>query len=283
MIKSRNRVKTSSAKKNGRGDSEDLLPQQQHGGAANGGGGGGGLAAVHPDVAHIGGGGGGLHPHGHANSHLPVVVDGLPGRVPSPASLSRSHTPNHAAHSNNPNIAPQHLFDTVTLPPDTFASPNLPAFNLRQPSPSLSALNGNSGAGTASQHNSDGSAGLSYDALATQHSALRTRVSELEVINDLFRGRVGELEGSEREARRAERSLEEDNRRLKADLEMASRRVAELEAERDGSPQARKRRRLSAGVEGGEGEGGGDDGVKHGNSTVGEEAAPGSASNLMIP
>ncbi|KAK1025056.1 GATA zinc finger protein 3, partial [Friedmanniomyces endolithicus] len=72
-----------------------------------------------------------------------------------------------------------------------------------------------------------------YDALLAQNSHLRTRVSELEVINGLFRGRVGELELSEQEARRAERRGEEEIRRLRAELEAATEGSAE-EARRRG-------------------------------------------------
>jgi hypothetical protein len=93
-------------------------------------------------------------------------------RIASPgASLSRSGTP---SQHQNPNIAPQHIFDTVTLPNDSFAPPA--ANHLDTPQ--------------------------SFDALAAHNNALRTRVSELEVINDLFKGRVSELEASEQEARR---------------------------------------------------------------------------------
>lgn len=62
-----------------------------------------------------------------------------------------------------------------------------------------------------------------------QNSHLRTRVSELEVINDLFRGRVGELENSENDARRTQRTRDDDNNRLKAELDVANRLTAELQ------------------------------------------------------
>ena len=223
MIKSRNRVKTSQIKKRDSTDGQPIQPQS-------------GLAAAHPDVAHAG-----LHPHAHLNTY---PTPDAPQRVPSPGSISRSNTPTGLSH--NPNIAPQHIFDTVTLPADSFASPNLPAFNFRQPSPSASSLNGASHL----------EAPQTYDALSAQNSHLRTRVSELEVINDLFRSRVGELENIEQEARRAANAKEEENRRLGSDLETANRqlaemqkRVAELEAQE--SP-ARKRARRSCEDEKGE-------------------------------
>lgn len=100
------------------------------------------------------------------------------------ASLSRSGTPSqqHAQHHQNPNIAPQHIFDTVSMPADSFASPG--PHHLEAPQ--------------------------SYDAVVAQNNALRTRVSELEVINDLFRGRVSELEASEQEARREVEALRKE-------------------------------------------------------------------------
>ncbi|KAK5128175.1 hypothetical protein LTR08_004079 [Meristemomyces frigidus] len=209
VIKSRNRVKTAHTRK--RDSSDHLQPQSLHSG----------LAAAHPDHPHAG-----LHPHAHLPSgdHAPSLGH----------SISRGNTPTGLSNNSNLNIAPQHLFDTVTLAPDTFASPNLPAFNVRQPSPSVS-LNG------ATSHLE---APQTYDALLLQNSQIRTRVSELEVINDLFRGRVGELENSEQDARRAERAIDEENRRLKAGLEAANQRTADLQRrleEMEGGEPARKK------------------------------------------
>lgn len=82
---------------------------------------------------------------------------------------------------------------------------------------------------------------LSYEALSNQNTALRTRVSELEVINDLFRGRVTELESSEQEARRTQMQLSaelEEVKQREADLK---RRIEELENESD-SPRHKKMR-----------------------------------------
>lgn len=80
-----------------------------------------------------------------------------------------------------------------------------------------------------------------YDSLVQQNNGLRTRVSELEVINDLFRGRVAELENSEQDARR---NLEEANQR-ETDLK---RRIQEMEseiAELRGDGHKHKRVRMS--------------------------------------
>lgn len=137
-------------------------------------------------------------------------------RIPSGESdrshspISRTGTPSSAHHHSN--IAPQHLFDGVTLE-HNFHSPTLPPFP-RHPSPSsASSVNG-----------SHLEPPPTYDALVQQNNTLRTRVSELEVINDLFRGRVAELESSEQEARR---NLDEANTR-ETDLK---RRISDLESE----------------------------------------------------
>lgn len=83
----------------------------------------------------------------------------------------------------------------------------------------------------------------SYDNTMNQIQTLRTRVSELEVINDLFRGRVSELEASERNARRNELSKAEEVQALTRALEAASAKIAELESE----APARKKAKTESG------------------------------------
>ncbi|KAH9815746.1 GATA type zinc finger protein asd-4-like [Teratosphaeria destructans] len=228
VIKSRNRVKTAPPKKR---NSDGLpVPYAPHGLSHPGQNGiSGGLPAAHPDVAH-----GGLHPHQqHHPPPPPGPPDGL-NRVNSHGSMSRSNTPGLSQH--NPNIAPQHIFDTVSLPQDTFASPTI-SFAQRQPSPSALSLNG-TGSGNHLGATQD------YEQLHSQVANLRTRVSELEVINDLFRGRVGELEMNEKEARRQVGLKDEENKRLRDDLETANARYAESErklAEAEGRSPKRAR------------------------------------------
>ena len=83
-------------------------------------------------------------------SHSPVSQTGTPGL-------------------HDPNIAPQHLFDGVTLGDQAFSgSPSLPPLNLGQPSP----------------NNPEGSS--SYEQLMAANANLRMRVSELEVINMVY-------------------------------------------------------------------------------------------------
>lgn len=216
VIKSRNRVKTAQPRKRESIDGQ-LQPPTVNG-----------FPAAHPDVASAG-----LNIHHHPPAQSQQIPGAEQGRIPSPNSISRTHTPNLTAQ-HNPNIAPQHIFDTVSLT-DSFASPSLPAFGLRQPSPSGNSINGTT----------------SYDSLQAQNAHLRTRVSELEVINDLFRGRVAELETTEQEARRAESVKLEEVDKVKADLDAANAKVTDLqkriaEMESQFTPSRKRTRRTTA-------------------------------------
>lgn len=221
VIKSRNRVKATGPRRS-RDGIDGGGQQYLHAPAM-----GGSYPAAHPDVAH--------------NGH--VAMQQYPGEpVPRAGSpLDRVGTPSQQHASN---IAPPHLFDNVSLPSDNFASPSLPAYAPpRQPSPNTLA-NG----GTTHPH-------LGRSDSETQH--LNTRISELEVINDLFRGRVTQLEQAERDARSDVRSKDEEIQRSRADLQTANTRISELQkrvAELEGaqSTPSRKRTRRNAGAEDGE-------------------------------
>lgn len=94
-----------------------------------------------------------------------------------------------------------------------------------------------------------------YDGLLQSATVLKTRVSELEVINDLFRGRVAQLEQLDINARRNEMMQRDSETKLRQLLEQAQirenelkRRVDELEreaTERRGSEPIAKRQRVS--------------------------------------
>lgn len=129
--------------------------------------------------------------------------------------------------------------------PYNHQSPSLPPLHIRQPSPGRSAspINGAQGLEVPQ----------TYEQLIASNAALKTRVSELEVINELFRGRVTQLEQDEANARRGEEMrresehslmnrLEESQRRenqLKRRLDDIERELGEL---RDGAPRAKKMR-----------------------------------------
>ncbi|KAJ9614241.1 GATA zinc finger protein 3 [Cladophialophora chaetospira] len=93
----------------------------------------------------------------------------------SQSPISRTATPG-APH--DPNIAPQHLFDGVAAISDAPYSNGLPT------DPALQQLSHSSPAAVLS--NGQHAAGMSYEDLVTLNSTLRTRVSELEVINMVY-------------------------------------------------------------------------------------------------
>lgn len=66
-----------------------------------------------------------------------------------------------------------------------------------------------------------------YEQLIASNSSLKTRVSELEVINELFRGRVTQLEQDESNARRGEEMRRESEQNLKAQVDDLQRRLQE--------------------------------------------------------
>lgn len=124
-------------------------------------------------------------------------------------------------------------------------SPSLPPMHLRQPSPgrSTSPLNGAHGLEVPQ----------TYEQLIAQNSSLKTRVSELEVINELFRGRVTQLEQDESNARRGEEMRRESEHNLSLRLEESQRRENQLKRRlddverelselKDGAPRAKKMR-----------------------------------------
>lgn len=138
------------------------------------------------------------------------------------------------------------MFDSVTLG-DHGINPatGLPV-QLRQPSPTSSA--------SAVDRHLD--APQTYEGLLAANTSLKTRVSELEVINELFRGRVAELEQSDATARRSEMIVRDSEARLRRSLEDAQRReddlkrrISDLESgvhegtgQDDGEPAAKRMR-----------------------------------------
>ncbi|KAL1994856.1 hypothetical protein VTN49DRAFT_1043 [Thermomyces lanuginosus] len=159
----------------------------------------------------------------------------------SNSPISRTDTPGLAhLQQQNSNIAPQHVFDSVSVGDQSFnPSSSLPTLQLRQPSP---------GESSSSAVDRNMEVPQTYEGLLAVNTSLKTRVSELELINGLFRGRVSELEQSDAAARRAEMIARESEARARRELEEAlrmvddlKRRVSELEqqlGERSGSVSA---------------------------------------------
>ncbi|KAI1997398.1 GATA zinc finger protein 3 [Ophidiomyces ophidiicola] len=172
----------------------------------------------------------------------------------SKSPVSRTDTPNFV---HNSNIAPQNVFDSVTLSDHGINTSNsgLSVIQLQQPSPGSST--------SSSDRHIDMT--QTYEGLLAANTALKTRVSELEVINELFRGRVTQLEQSEEASRRSGSNASDSELELRRALEDAAKResdlihkVSKLERLLDGYKQFQlapdstepqtKRRRLSDGM-----------------------------------
>lgn len=126
------------------------------------------------------------------------------------------------SRTNTPSMYGNHLpaFNGHSLDdPYGHHSPSLPPM-LRAPSPGRAAspLNGAHGLEVPQ----------TYEQLIAQNSSLKTRVSELEVINELFRGRVAQLEQDEANARRGEEMRRESEKALMGRLEESQRRENQL-------------------------------------------------------
>lgn len=192
VIKSRNRVKT------GQG------PKRKSGGPVDANGLSGQPDAGTPPL--------GSHGYRRASRKM---SPGHSDRSNSP--LSRTETPGFAAmHGHNSNIAPQHMFDSVTRGDGTLnSSGSLPSLPLRQPSPSA-------------VDRQLGESPQTYESLLALNTSLKTRVSELDLINELFRGRVAELEQSDASARRSEMIARDSEARLRRSLDESQRREENL-------------------------------------------------------
>ncbi|OAT02489.1 GATA-binding protein, other eukaryote [Blastomyces dermatitidis ER-3] len=188
VIKSRNRVKTS-----GQG------PKRKSNIDANGLAGSRSEAGTPP-----------LSIHGHHRGSRKGSA-GPSDRSNSP--LSRTNTPGFQHHSN---IAPQHMFDSVTLSDHSFNPSAAVLPSLQMHNPSLSS--------TSSPNDRHLEAQQTYESLLAANTSLKTRISELELINELFRGRVAELEQSDATARRSEMVARDSESRLNQSLKEAQRR-----------------------------------------------------------
>jgi GATA-binding protein len=135
---------------------------------------------------------------------------------------------------------------------DTYGnSPPHPTFNFRAHSPGGASTSSLTNGSLSASNGVGPSHHLEPPSLRREQSEvteLKTRVSELEVINDLFRGRVSELERLEKDARDAQLLAEaEADRARKAEHTIASafgdakRRIEALEVElASGEPRSKK-------------------------------------------
>ena len=144
-------------------------------------------------------------------------------RVSHNSESDRSNSPiSHnetAAHPSN--IAPQHIFDGVSSAEHAFPSPAIPAFQLRHPSPGS----------TSSFNDRNLEPPQTYEGLLQANTFLKTRVSELEVINDLYKGTVNQYEQGG--APQAEMVPKDSTSELRQSLNQAMRREEDLKRQVD--------------------------------------------------
>ncbi|KAL4920193.1 hypothetical protein BDW62DRAFT_216417 [Aspergillus aurantiobrunneus] len=203
VIKSRNRVKTA-----GQG------PKRKSGSATDG----GGLSSTRSEAGTPPLGSQGYRRASRKMSPGHSDRSNSPGPRTETPGLPSMHQPHPQPHHNS-NIAPQHMFDSVTVGDHTSQLPSgLPAVQLRQPSPTSTSA-------PADRHHE---APQTYEDLLAANTSLKTRVSELDLINGLFRGRVAELEQSDATARRSEMILRDSEVRLRRSLDDAQRREDDL-------------------------------------------------------
>ncbi|KAF3184010.1 hypothetical protein TWF751_000027 [Orbilia oligospora] len=141
---------------------------------------------------------------------IPRQPSSAPGGSVSPQSRSGTPLPQ----------GPSSFFDSIVAQDallERMGSP-LPSLNLSHPSPGS----------TSSQHDRHHSEPPTYDQLMQENTKLKTRVSELELVNDLFRGRVVELENGEANSRRSEITRREIDAQLRINIDEGLRREEDL-------------------------------------------------------
>ncbi|KAI4149001.1 MAG: hypothetical protein LQ340_004828, partial [Diploschistes diacapsis] len=132
----------------------------------------------------------------------------------SNSPISRANTP--ALHHS---IAPPHMFDGGPLTDPTFGpgrSPSLPSLHFRHPSPAASI---------GDKHLEPPQ---TYDYLQQQNTTLRTKVSELEVINGLYKDRISELERNDMLHRQAHNAAQARENGLRRRLQESEREIMEM-------------------------------------------------------
>lgn len=253
VIKSRNRVKASS--KNGAqngglvggGREGSLGAGSDHGGQGRVQ--GVSLAASHPGLAR-------LDPEMRPVAQAQMMHTGPHSQHSGENSpLSRAGTPGLAIHGGS--IAPQHMFDQVIQIPGEEVSVPPPQLHRTHsasygPSPLMHQSSFHSGEGEAgnspthSNSHANGVSHLDHSAIASiaEVTAIKTRVSELEVINDLFRGRVAELEQMLAERQAELEGVRAEKAEMSVQLEKAKRRVGEMESGEKEVEGARRSKRL---------------------------------------
>ncbi|KAG0128029.1 hypothetical protein HOY82DRAFT_580361 [Tuber indicum] len=173
-------------------------------------------------------------PNGSANNHSAARSE---NGTPPPG-----HRKPSSGTASNRSVSPQSRAGTP-LPPPSHMAPSIfeslhQAENSMVGSPStlpaINTLNHPSPGSTSSLHDRHlENPALTLDSLISANNKLKTRVAELELVNDLFRGRVSELETSEANARRAEITRREVEAQLRLCLDASVKREEELKRKLD--------------------------------------------------
>ncbi|EFY86849.1 hypothetical protein J3459_010250 [Metarhizium acridum] len=91
------------------------------------------------------------------------------------------------------------------------------------------------GSFNGSSENGDRDAPQTHEQLIAHNSSLKTRVSELEVINELFRGRLSQLEQQEAAARHGQEVAGVEQTQLRTQLDASQETVTQLQAQLEDS------------------------------------------------
>lgn len=139
-------------------------------------------------------------------------------------------------------MAPSSLFDSFMTDGSLVGSPSLPPLNLNHPSP---------GSTSSIEIKHEQPSQTSIESLINSNNSLTTRVKELELVNDMFRTRLHQLEQSESNLKRGAVNNREVEAQLRLRIEefgrreeSLKRRVEELESELVDS-SSRKKLRVS--------------------------------------
>ncbi|CUS09113.1 unnamed protein product [Tuber aestivum] len=174
-------------------------------------------------------------PNGSTNNHSAARSE---NGTPPPG-----HRKPSSGTASNRSVSPQSRAGTP-LPPPSHMAPSIfeslvnqtenPMVGSPSTLPAINTLNHPSPGSTSSLHDRHlENPAPTLDSLISANNKLKTRVAELELVNDLFRGRVSELETSEANARRAEITRREVEAQLRVCLDASTKREEELKRKLD--------------------------------------------------
>ena len=119
-----------------------------------------------------------MTPNGHQQNRRVSQMMSTGGSERSASPLSRIDTPSIGL-PHDPNIAPPHIFDSITLNESHFQG-SLPPLNQHSPA---SSINGDRDPGNRDRGDRHLEPPATYDQLLNHNNTLRTKVNELQLIN----------------------------------------------------------------------------------------------------